>query len=331
MSFLKTVQQHYYLFEPTNGEFPKDFKMPKNVESLFQRLFRVTNNNYERYCADFGIDLYDEPLYIVKKDKAGNCYWEIIGADDKTKLIIIGDTVDIGLYYDIRGYKIRESKFIDYLDKWQKYLVQFSELSPRFINTTPSKIDLCEELNARSLFQILLTNYSKMDNNRYMYGRFEEPENKNGSKRSRKNDPPIERKNEVIPHDQRSAILLSYNPAYRFVYSGNNTGKKVEAYIYNKDGYTLAVVEPYEGLGYQYLLNIGPYVDFNDSVEIYDIIKTILETPEEIILLDDAIIRKNHTTIDNFKDNLDVFINNARSSKSIYSECKVAQNVYGKK
>ena len=103
MSFLKDIQRNSHFFELTNGAFPEGFELPKNVNALFNRLFQEINPHYLQYCADFGIDPNDLPLHSIKKDKKGNCYWEVVAADGKTKIIIIQDDVDINLYIDKDG------------------------------------------------------------------------------------------------------------------------------------------------------------------------------------------------------------------------------------
>lgn len=57
-------------------------------------------------------------------------------------------------------------------------------------------------------------------------------------------------------------------------------------------------------------------------------LKAVLEAKEEIILLDDAIMRKNHTTLETFKENLEVFLNNAKTSKKFFYDTKKAKEVY---
>lgn len=73
---------------------------------------------------------------------------------------------------------------------------------------------------------------------------------------------------------------------------------------------------------------MGPYIDSNDQKKIEEILTTILQTSEDIILMDDAIMRKNHTTEEIFRDNLEVFLNNAKSAKPIYYDTEKSKKVY---
>ena len=143
-----------------------------------------------------------------------------------------------------------------------------------------------------------------------------------------KNSGEIERKHEIIPLETRQKILFSYDPEYKITCKAKNSNKTLDAYIFKKDGDSLCVIEPVSGLGYQYLLNMGPYIDSNDQKKIEEILTTILQTSEDIILMDDAIIRKNHTTEEIFRDNLEVFLNNAKSAKPIYYDTEKSKKVY---
>ena len=112
--------------------------------------------------------------------------------------------------------------------------------------------------------------------------------------------------------------------------SGTKTNTILEAFLYEKDGYVLAVIEPKSGTGYQYDLNLGN-VDINDMDLIKEMIRAALGASEEIVMMDPAIIRKSHTTIEAFSEDLDIFLGNAKSTKLFYYKVEKAKNVYGRK
>ena len=59
-------------------------------------------------------------------------------------------------------------------------------------------------------------------------------------------------------------------------------------------------------------------------------IKAALEAKENLVMEDDAMIRKNHTTIASFKNNLEVFLLNSENDKRFASQVQNANQVYQK-
>ena len=100
-----------------------------------------------------------------------------------------------------------------------------------------------------------------------------------------------------------------------------------DAYIYIKNGFILAIIEPISGLGYQYNLNLGFAEDYEEE-KVKEMIKAALEAEEHLVMEDDAMIRKNHTTMENFKNNIEVFLNNSGTDKRFATKTENATKVY---
>ena len=327
-SFLDVLEKNQELFSKFNGEIIKLFKFPSDINTMFRYFLINSNNNYENNCEKKGISIYDKERVVLNSDKEGKAYLTIYGNDDQTVLIIRKNDSKIENYRNVVGKKITENEFIETLDLYQNAKLERAGISKRFIKEDIPPINICEEMDIFKLisyYRYLNYEYMKED---VITETFDEPENE-GSKRERKYGGTVERKNPIIDYSVRKSALEKYNPKYIIKYIGNKESSEYDAYIYEKDDYTLAVVEPVDGLSYQYNLNLGS-VDKEDNELIKEIIKAALEAKEEIVMLDDAIIRKNHTTMESFNDNLEIFLNSAKTTKKFYYDVEKSKDVYRK-
>lgn len=327
-SFLDVLEKNKELFLKFNGEIIKLFKFPSDINTMFRYFLINSNNNYENNCEQKGTNIYDRERLVLNTDKEGKAYLSVYGNDDQTVLIIRKDDSNLENYRNIIGKKITESDFAETLDLYQKVKLERAGISKRFIKEEIPPIDICDEMNIHKLIKYYkYLNYEYM-NEEVITESFDEPENE-GSKRERKYGGTVERKNQVIDYSTRKEALEKHNPKYVIKYIGNKKDSEYDAYIYEKGDYTLAIVEPVDGLSYQYNLNLGT-VDKDDKELIKSIIKAALEAKEEIVMLDDAIIRKNHTTMESFNDNLEIFLNNAKTTKKFYYDVEKSKDVYRK-
>lgn len=326
-SFLDEIDKNIKLFEVTNNEIIQFFHFPNDVYITFMNLLIKANPNYKNKCLEKGEKaIYMPNRVLINKDKNGKSYLSILGNDDSTVLIIINDSSNYDDYRSTVGRKITESDFIKALDEYQTNKLKESNISKRFIRDEIMPIDICEEMN----FSKLISYYEYLNNAYFKQKKdievFDEPENVVGHY-SKPGLGSTGRVNSVIDYSIRRDELLKHNPIFEIEFNGSKTNSKLDAYIYEKDGFILAVIEPQSGIGYQYALNLGP-IDKNDKNLIKDMIKAALEAKEEIVLLDDAIMRKTHTSFETFKENLNIFLNNAKVTKKFHYDAEKAKSVY---
>ena len=322
-SFLEELEKKYALFQISGGNIGDYFHFSKDIRDAFVYLFAKANDRYYEKCDEFGKDPYFIRGASIEKDKSGNCYLKVLGNDNHTILIIRKDNCVFGDYKNIVGKKIFESEFKAIVDLIQRTAVEKANISNRFLREEVLPLDLCKEMN----IPLLISYFQYLNDLKTPIVAFEEPENTVGPKQ--KSNPTNVRKNPIIDYSLRQDELIKRNPQRTFKFAGNKTGSIFEAYIYERDGMILAVVEPESGIEYQYNLNLGE-IDINDEELIKEMIKAALEAREDIVMLDDAIMRKNHTTIEAFSENLDVFLNGAKTTKKFYYDVKNSKSVYGR-
>ncbi len=322
-SFLKEIEKYYSMFGVTSNEIVGLFRFPQDIIDTWRYLLAESNTHYFRKCGDLGRSIYEISQVTVGKDPSEKCYLKVVGNDNHTILIIRQDDSAYEDYRNMVGTKITEEEFAQRLDRFQRDKLEKAKISSRFLKTEVPPIDLCEEMN----IPLLLQYYQYINNYLKAPIKYEEPENTVGP--AQYPSIPRDRKNPVIDWELRERELLKRNPKRIIAFEGEKTGSIFEAYIYERDGLTLAVVEPKSGTEYQYNLNLGT-VDKNDLTLIEEMIKSALEAKEEIAMLDDAIMRKNHTTLDAFKENLDIFLNSAKTQTKFYYDVRKSDRVYGR-
>jgi len=325
-SVLKELQKNFYLIMKENGdEITKEIKFSDDINRAFEVLMQVINKVYIQ-----NINPNKTIRVFLKKTKNGNCYLKVTGRDHNTILIIKPNDSKYYEHVGIKGYKVKEEELVKTLDIIQRDKLEKSGISKRFIKEVIPELDLYEEMNLEKLINYCQESLTRK-NNPTTIEFFDEPENITGRiKRSPKSKVSTqERLNPVIPYEQRKQELTKFNQKEIIRFTGNKTRNIFDAYIYIKNGYILAIVEPLSGLGYQYNLNLGFAENYNIDI-IKEMIRATLEAEEHVILTDDAIIRKNHTTLDNFKDNIAIFLNNKDYNKQFALKRELASKVYKK-
>ena len=321
-SFLEELEKNYYLFNVTNGEIIELFHFSADVTDTFRYLLAKANNKYFKNCEEMGRNIHKLGKIYLKKDSNNNCYLQVIGNDDHTVLIIRKDESNYEDYKNLIGTKITEKEFEKELDFVQRKKLEKAGISNRFLREEYLPINICKEMNV----SLLISYYKYINDYNNPVVAFNEPENTVGLIQ-RTNNETMPRKHPIIDYDKRKKELIKRNPKKVIKFAGNKTGSRFDAYIYERDGFTLAVVEPESGTEYQYNLNLG-LVDKNDDELIEEMIKSALEAKEEIVMLDDAIMRKNHTTINAFSENLDIFLDNAKAHNKFYYDVRNSNDVY---
>ncbi len=336
MHFLKEFEDTYFVFEFTGGRVVDSFTFPESVSHFITYLFRGVNANYDNYCEKSHINPHGKPRCYVNADASGKCYMVLLAPDGMTRIVIVQDDSDRTLYKDVIGKKISETEFAQKLQHYQERRLQFSYLPKRFLSDAVNNgelppINMIQELNIRELVQRMQLNYIQLASPTVIKGVFEEPDNDREISMATYGTTNQERVNEIIPYETRKNMFLRFKPRYVFEFTGQALGKKYEAYVYYVNGYTLCSVEPESGLGYQLFLNLGPDVKIEDGRYLYEIIKTVMEAPHDVIMADDAIIRKGHTTEEAFLEGLEVFLNGAKSIKPIKYATNRSYDVYQEK
>ena len=324
-SFLELLEKNYELFNSTNGGIIQFFQFSDDVYLVFNRIFSQINQHYLENCTTSGKNAYAPNRVFVKKDNSGKVYLEVYGNDNKTVLVIVNDLSSPLNYQHIVGKKITESRFLSILDSYQRSKLEKYGISKRLIKEEIPPINGLVEMDIEKLidyYKYLNEVYFKIPSSVEV---FDEPDNQQTPAQKIGGHAP-DRKNEIIDYKTRRDELLKHHPFQEIQFVGSKTDAKLDAYLYEKDGFILAIIEPVSGLGYQYALNLGN-IDKNNTDLIKEMLKAVLEAKEEIILLDDAIMR-NHTTLETFKENLEVFLNNAKTSKKFFYDTKKAKEVY---
>lgn len=325
-SVLKELSTYFYLILNENGdELTKNIVLNDDINSAFEILMQTINKAYIK-----NINHNKKIRVFIKKTNKKTCFLKVTGRDHNTILIIRPNDYRHSEYVGITGYKVTESDLIKTIDLLQRDKLEKSGVAKRFIKEEIPDLDLYEEMQIEKLIQDCKTSYI-LKNSPKTIELFDEPENiTGGTKRiTRNKNVTPERLNPVIPYEMRKQELIKYNQKEIIRFQGTKTNNIFDAYIYIKHGYILAIVEPVSGLGYQYNLTLGYAEDYNEEL-ITKLIKTALETEEHIVLTDDAIIRKNHTTIENFKDNIGIFLNNKDYNKLFALKTEKAKKVYQK-
>lgn len=320
MSILSFFEDNYELFSKFDGKLGS-FNFPKDVYEIFGILMNKVNSHYDKLVND----IYD---FRIKKDNLNNCYLEVVGKDNKTRIIIVKDNLESYKYYEsIVGYKLLEDSFKKILDVYQKEKLRLANISKRFLKDNVSDIDLVSEFdldNLKEYYEYLDKVFNSVKSISLSY---EEPINIKGTHSNPVNKSK-DRVNDVIDYDVRKQALMSYNPRLIVSLNSNNGNNKYEAYVYNINGYMMVICEPINGEKYTLFLNLGQKEYLNDDMIINNI-KCIMESKEDILLSDDAVIRKGHTNMETYLVNLRTFFYGFKNNYRFYNDLEKSKEVYG--
>lgn len=320
-SFLKELEKNYELFRATDEEIISLFQFPVDVYNTWRLLFVEANNKYLANCQKVRKNINKVSKVLLQKDKSQRCYLTVIGNDDHTILVIRSNDSNPEDYKNIAGKKITEEEFAKKLDYMQRKRLEQLKIPSRFIKDEFPELDICEGMD----IPLLIEYYRYINDYLNPVVTYNEPENVVGP--PTKPNPSQPRKNSIIALDDRKIELLKRKPVRIIKFIGSKTGSRFDAYIYERGDFTLAVVEPVSGMEYQYNLNLGT-VDKKNIDLIKEMIKAALEAKEDIVMQDDAIMRKNHTTIDVFRENLDIFLGHIKKTGKFSSDINKSNAVY---
>ena len=312
-SFLDVLDKYSSLFEITEGQIIELFHFPYEVYMAWTSLLARYRLWYLEECNRFRQKnpqaVNKDPnilgLVFLERDESKKLYLKIIGNNGETALYITRDDSNREDYKDLVGIKVSESEFISMLN----------DIRINRANTTniPS-LNICQLMNISGLLE-----YQQYLNEQLNPTVVTFCEAQNGSTGEARNiSPSTSRRHDIIDMAIRRNVLMERCPISIMKFRGLNTGMEYEAYIYERNGRTLAVVEPVSGTQYQYNLNLGPV---EDDELIKEMIKAALEAPEDIAMIDPAIMRKNHTTLQAFCDSLDTLL-----GKNLNQHFKTAVN-----
>ena len=323
---IEELEKNYELIIKTgNDEITRIMSFSEYVYQAFEALMQTINKAYVQNINP------NKPIRVfIKQDKSGRVYLKVTGRDRNTKLIIRSSDSKFSDYFDIEGYKITEKQLSKTLDVIQREKLAKSKIPKRFLKEIIPEIDLYEEMGIETFLNIC-KKIERKNNAPDLIELYEEPENM-GERKIRKSASieQKERMHDVIPYELRNQELTKHNHKKIIRFKGSKTNKEFDAYIYIKNGYILAIIEPLSGVGYQYNLNLGLAEYYNTRL-IVTMIKAVLEASEDTLLKDDAIIRKNHTTLENFKENIETFLNNKKDDKRFYEKVTASTKVYQRK
>ena len=325
-SFLKRVEENYDLFKYCEGEIPEFYHFPEDIIEAFYVIFCESNQYYLTRCKALDKPARGYSSMRILKDQSGKCYLKVVANDNHTTIILRQDDSKYE-DYKIVGRKMTESEFKNLLNMVELRRFFEAKLSPRFIKDVIPMINLEKEMTTEEFLDYHRYLYEEfLESKKAAIDTFDEPDNP-GSAYYRQGGTSPDRKNDVIDFELRERALMEKDPIMFYKIVGSQTGIELMAYVYEKGEYCLVVVEPVSGLGYQYCLNLGP-MKYLDEEQIKSMVKEALQATEEVVLMDDAIMRKSHTTIETFKENLDIFLSNAKSMRPFYGSVQKAKDVY---
>ncbi len=330
MNILDYFKENYDTFSEFDGKLGS-YNFRRDIIDVFEILMERINDDYLNNCSVINKNPNDIFDFRVLLDKSGNCYLEVTGADSRTKIIVIRDDLkSLEDYENVRGRKIFESTLRKILDVYQNEKIKNAYISKRFLKSVVDPIDLVEEFECEKIKSYYEYLRKLKGTTKNISIQFEAPQNILGPKKENKN--PTEQKdrvNDVIDYDVRKQVLTKYRPKYVVNLTSTNGSYKFETYVYVKDGFYLAVCEPISGKSYSLFLNIGPEEYISEDMLLNNI-KAALEAKEEIVLKDDAIIRKSHTSLTTFQENIEIFLDNKNGNKRFLQDIKESMEVYGK-
>lgn len=327
-SFLKYIEKNYQIFNMFDGNL-SSYKYPQDIIEVLTIIMKKANKLYLEKCSEAKAQPYEFSGFYLEKDPEGKCYLKVVGADKKTIVIIRQDDSDYMYYKHIMGKKLTESEFFRILDFYQKEKLARSGISKRFIKNDIEPINGLEEINAKSLiayYEYLKEYYLESISNKKTFVEPDSTEistvrNYTGENADR------QRKHEIIDYELRKNELLKYQPFAIYNFVGARSREEVDVYVYEQGGYIIAIAEPISGLSYTKILNLG-LINANNQELISNNIQAALEASEDIVLADDAIIRKNHTSFEMFKKNLEVLFAENTELRKFYNDVEASKSVY---
>jgi len=287
-----------------NDLFPEEFY------NIIVENLKIANTNYQ-----------DNPKlesFYINFDSNNNPYFEFLGNDNKTRVIILNENVIYSNLPSARiikeNYLIERSKHNDMVknslilnsipEKFRKRFLSninisesFNKILYNFGNHIISYIEYLQKLKEESIEKIYFTEADAAGNLR--------------SSSSSPTRPTSDRKYDEIPFKEREKILNSYSPEEQFEAKARNTDSVYLVKVYkikSKAKYKL-VLEPKEGTKYTKIVHID--ADNLTKPEIRQLVIDSLQLNREDISNRDDVTRHCHTTSEEFKKLLEYLVNDA--------------------
>lgn len=328
---LKYFEENYNVFSRFDG-YIDSFIFDSEVFKYIDVLMAIVNDYYAKSIVELKNYANEKAQMQILKDKEGKCFLKIIGRNNKTIIILRQNDSNFDAYKNIIGTKYTEEEFSKTVSRLQEMdFNKYKENIPkRFLKEIPSKFDLMTFFNARllvSYYQYLTEEYSKTVIRHEM---FNEPNASSISAKEKSDKEKVQsqdRINDIIDYELRKQELLKYEPIQIIMFTGRKTTEKIDAYLYEKEGFLIAVCEPYLGDSYTKIFNLGN-ISKDDYPLIKDMITAGLEADRVVSGYDPAIIRKSHTSLDTYKLNLKTLFENLEDDKKFKENIEETFKVY---
>lgn len=307
-SFLEPFQKNYDSFLVFQGALPLEYFGKDSYFDLKNTLlyyFKKANINYDYACNALNRKPDSFDSFEIKKDKSGNVYMEVVGADLRTKIIIRRDIANSEDYKGMKCFNISEVRFALKFRKFQEEriekVIEANNL-PRSVFSF-SDFDTTSRMGSKDV-----TSYVKYLENEYFESAevcfYDEAESSKrfGIKHVSSISQNYERKNDIIDFSKRRASLVKFKPDKMIKFKSRNKGNDLVSFIYKKDNYLIAFCEPISGVAWSRLVFLKNE-DYNDEELIDKLLKKI-ELSNEDAALDKFIVNSSHTTYERFNANL---------------------------
>ena len=307
-SFLEPFQKNYESFLVFQSDLPLEYFGKSSLEDLKKTIvsyLRFANKEYDRCCKILNKMPYDFEFFSIKKDKSGNVYMEVIGADDRTKIIIRRNCSKVEDYLGLKAYHINEDRFSEQFRMFQEKRIR----NVMSINNIPSDVVDFSNFDATSrMGSSDVARYVKYLENEYFESAevyfYEESESSKrfGTKHVSSISQDYERKNDIIDFSKRRASLVRFNPYRMIKFKSRNKDNDLVSFVYKKDNYLIAFCEPISGVAWSRIVFLKDE-NYSDDELIDKLLKKI-ELSNEDAFLDKYIVNSSHTTYERFNANV---------------------------
>lgn len=319
------------------SKFIKDNNITINGAS-----FVITDDFLNRYSPAFyetiikymklATDNYDDnqkiDSFLIKFTEDKHVYFEFLGADNHTKVIVIEDFVK---YDKLPSAKvIRESEFLNSIKSKDaennlKMLRLLSEnFKKRFINHTTQLITIekiLEHMTNDFIAYIYYLEKEKQNHIEKIY--FTEAEASNTTHKQKLGGVKTTRKNDEIPFDQRKKVLDKYKPEKEFDALSKNSNSIYHVKVYKTKDKCKLIIEPKEGTKYTKIVYLN--LDNIKNLEIKDIVINTLQLDRNQTTASPNITRHTHTTLDEYKRLLEYVLNDNNTGISAFTQKNIDQ------
>jgi len=298
--------------------------------------FRITDDFLNRYSPAFYETIikymklatnYDDnqkiETFLIRFTEDKQVYFEFLGADNHTKVIVIEDFVR---YENLPSAKvIKESEFISSIKSKdaENNLKMFKLLSDnfkkRFIKHNSQLITIekiLEHMANDFIAYIYYLEKEKQENIEKIY--FTEAESSNSTTKQKLGGSKSDRKNDEIPFEERKKVLDEYKPEREFDAVSKNSSSTYHVKIYKIKDKCKLVIEPKEGTKYTKIVHLS--LDSIKCVDIKDIVIDTLQLDRAQTTATPNITRHTHTTLEEYKRLLEYVLNDNNTGISAFTQ-----------